>query len=92
AEGCELRDLVSIVGEDGLSDRDRKFLRFADAFEQRFVTQGAHENRSIEQTLSIAWELFADLPEPELKKISVEYIKKYLQPKQEQKEHGRTTT
>jgi V/A-type H+/Na+-transporting ATPase subunit B len=92
AEGCELRDLVAIVGEDGLSERDKKFLHFADAFEERFVTQGSHEDRSIEQTLTIAWELFAGLPESELKKISVEYIKKYLQPINEQKENGRANT
>lgn len=85
AEGIELRDLVAIVGEDGLSDRDKKLLHFADEFEERFVTQGPNEDRSIEQTLSIAWELFADLPESELKKISVEHIKKYLKPKEESK-------
>ena len=85
AEGIELRDLVAIVGEDGLSDRDKKLLHFADEFEERFVTQGPNEDRSIEKTLSIAWELFGDLPESELKKISVEHIKKYLKPKEKSK-------
>ncbi len=85
AEGCDLRDLVAIVGEDGLSERDKKFLHFADAFEQRFVTQSHTENRSIEQTLTIAWELFAHLPSAELKKISLEHIKKYLKPLEEKK-------
>jgi len=78
AEGCDLRDLVAIVGEDALSDRDRKFLKFADEFEKRFVAQGDHEDRSIEQTLTIGWELFSSLPTSELKKIDEEYIKKYL--------------
>ncbi|MCK5636988.1 MAG: V-type ATP synthase subunit B, partial [Thermoplasmatales archaeon] len=78
AEGCDLRDLVAIVGEDALSDRDKKFLKFADEFEARFVTQKTHENRSIGQTLTIGWELLSGLPTPELKKIDEKYIKKYL--------------
>ncbi len=78
AEGCDLRDLVAIVGEDALSERDRKFLKFADEFEKRFVAQGDHEDRSIEQTLTIGWELFSSLPTSELKKIDEKYIKKYL--------------
>jgi len=78
AEGCDLRDLVAIVGEDALSDRDRKFLNFADEFEQQFVSQDSHEDRSIERTLSIGWELFSKLPTAELKKIDEKYIKKYL--------------
>jgi len=86
AEGCDLRDLVAIVGEDALSDRDRKFLEFADDFEKRFVSQGKNENRSIEQTLTIAWELFSNLPIAELKKIDEKYIKKYL-PKKEKDEN-----
>jgi len=85
AEGCDLRDLVAIVGEDALSDRDKKFLKFADEFEKKFVTQGSHENRSIERTLSIGWELLSDLPRTELKKIDEKYIEKYL-PKIERKE------
>ncbi|MBE3138121.1 MAG: V-type ATP synthase subunit B [Thermoplasmata archaeon] len=77
AEGRDLRDLVAIVGEDALSERDQQFLKFADQFEQRFVAQSSHENRSIEQTLSIAWELLSALPDSELKKIDEKYIKKY---------------
>jgi V/A-type H+-transporting ATPase subunit B len=78
AEGCDLRDLVAIVGEDALSDRDRKFLKFADEFEKNFVTQDAHEDRSIVQTLTIGWDLLSDLPTAELKKIEEKHIKKYL--------------
>jgi len=85
AEGCDLRDLVAIVGEDALSDRDRKFLNFADQFEKRFVSQGSHEDRSIERTLTIGWELLSNLPVSELKKIDEKYIKKYL-PKTQKKE------
>ena len=85
AEGCDLRDLVAIVGEDALSDKDRKFLKFADEFEKRFVTQDSHENRSIEKTLTIGWDLLAGLPKSELKKIDEKYIEKYY-PKSERKE------
>jgi V/A-type H+-transporting ATPase subunit B len=77
AEGNDLRDLVAIVGEDALSERDKKFLRFADEFEKRFVAQDKHEDRTIEQTLTIGWELLSILPKAELKKIDEKYIKKY---------------
>jgi V/A-type H+-transporting ATPase subunit B len=77
AEGIDLRDLVAIVGEDALSDRDKKFLHFADKFEQQFVSQGHHEDRSITDTLDIGWELLATLPIAELKKIDEKYINTY---------------
>jgi len=77
AEGCDLRDLVAIVGEEALSDRDQRFLRFADEFEKQFVQQDKHEDRTIEQTLTIGWELLSILPKAELKKIDEKYIKKY---------------
>jgi V/A-type H+-transporting ATPase subunit B len=85
AEGCDLRDLVAIVGEDALSDRDRKFLKFADGFEQRFVKQDTTEDRSIDQTLTIGWELLSDLPTSDLKKIDEKYINKYLPKTKEKK-------
>jgi V/A-type H+-transporting ATPase subunit B len=85
AEGCDLRDLVAIVGEDALSDRDRKFLKFADEFEKKFVTQDTHENRTIIDTLTIGWELLSQLPKSELKKIDEKYIEKYF-PKSKRKE------
>ena len=78
AEGCDLRDLVAIVGEDALSDRDKNFLQFADGFEQNFVKQGSHEDRTIEQTLTIGWKLLSILSDAELKKIDEKYIKKYF--------------
>ena len=83
AEGCDLRDLVAIVGEDALSERDKKFLQFADEFEKRFVRQRTDEDRSIEQTLTIAWELLSMLPVAELKKIDESFIKKYFPKKKE---------
>ncbi|MBI2971722.1 MAG: V-type ATP synthase subunit B [Candidatus Aenigmarchaeota archaeon] len=82
ADGRDLRSLASIVGEEALSMRDRKFLAFAEQFELRFVNQGLHEDRSIEQTLDLAWELLAALPEEELTRISSEHKAKYYQKKE----------
>ncbi len=77
AEGCDLRDLVAIVGEEALTDRDRAYLKFADEFESRFVSQGKDEDRSIEETLAIGWNLLSIIPRAELKKIDPKYIEKY---------------
>ena len=81
AEGCNLRDLVAVVGEEALTERDRKFLEFADEFEQRFVKQGRDEERTFEETLDLGWELLSTLPKSELKKIDEKYIKKYYKGK-----------
>jgi V/A-type H+/Na+-transporting ATPase subunit B len=75
AQGRDLRRLVAIVGEEALSDTDRRYLRFADDFESRIVGQG-DESRTIEQTLAIGWELMAGLPMSELKRVR-EFIGKY---------------
>ncbi len=77
AHGLDLRDLVAVIGEEALSETDRKYLEFADRFEREFVAQGTEEDRSIEQTLDIGWELLATLPEEDLKRIDIEFIKKY---------------
>jgi len=77
AEGRDMRDLVAVVGEEALTTRDRRFLEFADEFEKRFVTQSKDEDRSIEETLDLGWDLLAALPEGELKRIDEHIIKKY---------------
>ena len=77
ARGRELRRLVSIVGEQALSDDDRRLLRFADEFEGRFVGQGS-ERRTIEETLDLAWELLAQFPRQELKRIKPELVERRL--------------
>ncbi len=78
AEGVDLRGLVAIVGKDALSERDQKFLEFADTFENRFVRQGVDEDRSIAQTLDLGWDMFQALPESELeKRIDRDLIKTY---------------
>jgi V/A-type H+-transporting ATPase subunit B len=77
AEGNDLRGLVAIVGKEALSDRDRKFLEFADMFENEFIRQGRDEDRGITKTLEIAWQLLASLPEGVLVKIDRETIEKF---------------
>ena len=78
AEGVDLRGLVAIVGKDALSERDQKFLEVADEFENKFVRQGADEDRTIAQTLDIGWNMFVQLPESELeKRIDRDLIKTY---------------
>ena len=77
AQGKDARSLAAIVGEGALSDLDKKFLGVANNFEQKFVNQGFDENRSIEQTLSIGWDLLSGLSETELTRIKPEFIAKY---------------
>jgi len=76
AYGRDLRRLVAIVGEEALTDLDKVYLKFAEDFEKRFITQG-DEDRSIERTFNIAWDLFSSLPVDELKRIKMDFIKKY---------------
>ncbi|MGO9388354.1 MAG: ATP synthase subunit B [Methanobacterium sp.] len=77
AEGRDLRDLMAVVGEEALTERDRKFLSFADDFENKFMTQTRDEDRSIQETLDLGWELLSLLPETELKRVRAEHIPKY---------------
>ena len=77
AEGRSFRDLVAVIGEEALSARDKLYLNFADAFEKRFINQGEYENRDIEQTLDLGWDLLSLLPETELKRIDPSTITKY---------------
>lgn len=96
ANGRDLRSLSAVVGEESLTDTDRRYLKFADEFEKRFIMQSQNEDRTIEQTLDLGWELLSMLPEEELKRVKVEFIKKYgsrfreggakaLEPKAEEK-------
>ena len=78
AEGKDLRGLVAIVGKDSLSAKDRKLLDFADLFEDRIVRQGLYEDRSIEKTLDIAWEILTELDVDQLTRIKKSLIETYL--------------
>jgi len=77
AEGENLRDLVNIVGREALSDRDNKYLDFADAFETDFIDQGFDTNRGLEDTLGLGWDLLSQLPKEELNRIDEEFIETY---------------
>jgi V/A-type H+-transporting ATPase subunit B len=77
AKGIRARDLTKIVGEIGLSDNERRYFEFVEAFEKKFVNQGDRENRTINETLNLAWDMLALLPEKELVRIDESYILKY---------------
>lgn len=77
AKGKEARELSVILGEAALSDLDRLYLKFADNFEDRFVRQPESEDRSINQTLEMGWEILRSIPRQELKRIREEYLNKY---------------
>jgi len=77
ARGMEVRELALVMGEASLNEMDRKYLKFADEFEKKFVNQGENENREIEETLNSGWKLLKILPQTELKRVKDEYIKKY---------------
>ncbi|MCP4405451.1 MAG: V-type ATP synthase subunit B [bacterium] len=76
ARGRDLRKLVAIMGEEALSELDKKYLKFANTFEEKFVSQRA-EDRTIESTLSLGWKLLSQFPKNELKRISTEFIKEF---------------
>ena len=75
AEGRDLKRLVAIIGEASLSDEDRRYLDFADAFERQFVSQ--EEGRSVEETLDVAWDLLAMFPPSDLKRIDPALVEQY---------------
>ena len=77
AEGVSIREAAMISGEAGLTERDKLYYNFADEFERRFINQGIYEDRDIEETLSIGWELLAPFPEVELARIDPSLIKEF---------------
>ena len=82
ASGKEAKELMTILGEAALSPTDLLYAKFADEFEKRYVSQGFDENRSIEETLDLGWELLRMLPRSELKRIKPEMLDKYLPEKE----------
>jgi len=77
ARGRSMRELAAILGEAALTDVDRLYLKFADVFEEKYVSQGEYEERSIEETLELGWRLLGMLPEEELKRVRKEFRDKY---------------
>ncbi|HPX03516.1 MAG TPA: V-type ATP synthase subunit B [Synergistaceae bacterium] len=80
SRGKEAKELAVILGEGALSEEDKAFAKFADLFEDRYVRQGEYENRTVEETLLLGWELLTVVPTKELKRVRDEYIEKYLKP------------
>lgn len=78
ARGKEAKELAVILGEAALSDVDKLYAKFSDAFEHEYVSQGYETNRTIEETLSLGWKLLSILPRGELKRIKDQYLDKYL--------------
>lgn len=76
--GREARELSTILGESALSDADKAFSKFAQAFDKQYVDQGYNNNRSIDDTLDLGWELLKLIPRSELKRIRDEFLDKYL--------------
>jgi V/A-type H+-transporting ATPase subunit B len=72
-----VRGLASVIGEEELSPLDRQVLEFGEAFEQRYVGQGEDEDRSVEETLDVAWEVAGILPRSELARLSDELLERY---------------
>ena len=83
SRGKDAKELAVILGDAALSDVDKLYAKFADAFEEQYVSQGFYTNRTIEETLDLGWKLLSILPRTELKRIREAYIDKYL-PKEEE--------
>ncbi|WP_329887171.1 V-type ATP synthase subunit B [Pseudoramibacter faecis] len=88
ARGKDAKELAVILGDAALSDIDKIYAQFAEAFEERYINQGFQTNRSIEETLRIGWELLSILPKSELKRVKETYIEKYLPSSQENNEEA----
>jgi V/A-type H+-transporting ATPase subunit B len=78
ARGKDVEELATILGEAALTDMDRLYLKFAEDFENEYISQGEYENRNITHTLDLGWKLLAIFPREELKRIRTEYLDKYL--------------
>lgn len=77
SRGKEAEELSIVLGEAALSDMDKLYLKFSDEFEKRYVSQGDYEDRDIETTLNLGWELLSMFPKGELKRIRDEFLEKY---------------
>jgi V/A-type H+-transporting ATPase subunit B len=92
ARGKEAKELAIILGEGALTEEDKAFARFSDAFEDRYVRQGEYENRTVEETLNLGWELLTMIPVRELKRVRDAYVEKYLKPLLDKQEDAKPET
>ncbi|MFZ3085550.1 MAG: V-type ATP synthase subunit B, partial [Candidatus Hydromicrobium sp.] len=86
ARGKEVEELTVILGEAALTDMDKLYLKFAEKFENEYISQGEYENRSIDRTLDLGWKLLMMFPREELKRVRTEYLDKYLAKFKKEKE------
>ncbi len=86
ARGKEAKELAVILGDSALSEEDKAFAAFSDRFENEYVRQGEYENRTVEETLQLGWQLLTIIPEKELKRVKDVYIEKYLTPLKEKQD------
>jgi V/A-type H+-transporting ATPase subunit B len=80
ARVMDARSLASVIGEEELSPDDKKFLEFGKLFESNFINQGANENRTIEQSLDLGWELLSVLPRESLERVDDKTLDEYYEP------------
>lgn len=85
----DTRSLASVIGEDELSETDKKYLAFGNAFEEKFIGQSEAENRSVIETLDIGWKLLRILPKSELDRIDSKMLEKYYKGSQKTYETAR---
>ncbi len=88
ARGKEVRSLIEIVGEEALSANDRKYLHFADMFESKYVNQDYYEDRNVDKSLDLGWELFSMLDKNDMKRLKDEFIQKYGQWDHKREQHS----
>ena len=84
AKVMDARSLASVIGEEELSPTDKKYLEFGRLFEQHFITQGANEHRSIDESLDLGWRLLSTLPREELDRVDEKLLDQYYRPGQKE--------
>ncbi len=88
SRGKDAKELAVILGEASLTDMDKKYAAFAEAFEKRYVSQGYDSDRSIEETLELGWELLTILPRNELKRIRDDMLDEFMPLDKSDEEEG----
>jgi V/A-type H+-transporting ATPase subunit B len=73
----EVRNLASVIGEEELTPLDTQYMEFGDSFEREFITQGDHDDRTIEETLDLGWRVLEKLPVEELHRVTEEEIEEH---------------
>jgi len=89
ARGKEAQELATILGEAALSEEDRKYMTFANQFEEKYISQGYYDNRTVEQTLDLGWQLLSMFDNVELKRIDARLIDKYMPSFRQNKEQSK---